>query len=116
MANEISLGDALVVSANARGFTGATIEIENNSWRDTRVYLVRGSNRRRLGMVTSMSRREYVIEPGELGSGTDIRLVADPVGGTQDHVSEVIRVLSGIVIQWQLQNNPAQSTIFVFRP
>lgn len=112
----LALADATIISASERGLTGATIEIQNNSWRDVRVFLVRGSNRRRLGLITSLGRREYVLQHSEIGFGTDVRLVADPVGGAPDHVSQTIRMVPGIVIQWNLHNNPAQSSIFIFRP
>jgi membrane-bound ClpP family serine protease len=112
----LGLDLATLVSANERGFTGATIEIQNNSWRDVRVYVVRGSTRKRLGLITSMGFREYILEPAEIASGAAVRLVADPVGSAEDHLSQSIRMESGITIQWNLQNNPRQSSIFVFRP
>ena len=82
------------------GQTGeAFVRVENRSMLDMTIYVVRGSERRRLGLVNALSTQVLQI-PRVLISGSGVlRFMADPIGGSRTPVSEEIFVKDGDVVQ-----------------
>lgn len=91
-----------------------TVAVENNNWSAMTVYVLRGSSRVRLGMVTSMSSAVFKIPASLLNTGADVRLVADPIGSSQVFVSPNVQVREGERIELSLQNHLAVSSVSVW--
>lgn len=73
----------------------ATIQVENRSWSEVVVYVVRSSQRVRLGSVPGVSTRTFVIPRSMVGAGIPLRFQADPIGSDRAPVSQEISVDAG---------------------
>lgn len=74
------------------------VRVENRSMLDMTVYVVRGAERRRLGLVNALSTQVLQI-PRVLVDGAGVlRFLADPIGGSRTPVSEEIVVRHGDVV------------------
>jgi hypothetical protein len=77
----------------------AFLRVDNRSMLDMTVYVVRSSERRRLGLVNALSTQTFRI-PSVLIQGAGLlRFLADPIGGRRTPVSQEIMVNSGDVVQ-----------------
>lgn len=77
----------------------AFVRVENRSMLDMTVYVVRSTERRRLGLVNALSTQMLSI-PSVLVNGSGVlRFQADPIGGNRTPVSEEIFVRDGDVVQ-----------------
>ena len=77
----------------------AFVRVENRSMLDMTVYVVRGSERRRLGLVNALTTQMLSI-PSVLINGSGVlRFQADPIGGSRTPISEEIFVRDGDVVQ-----------------
>lgn len=91
-----------------------TVRVENNNWDNMTVYVVRGSARHRLGMVTSMNAETFRI-PAAFMSGTEaVRLVADPIGSSNTYVTPSVQVKPGEQIEFDIENHLAISSVSVW--
>jgi hypothetical protein len=106
--------------ADARGEANAhgegvemALEVENHNWSDIVVYLMRGSQSHRLGMVTAASTAHFVFPYRHLGTGGNARLQAHAVGGPQAVTSENLLVQPGQGIKWTLESDLRQSFVAV---
>ncbi len=100
---------ARVVTVDAR-WLGATVRVENDNWRDVRVFVARGGQRRRLGTVTSMNAREWTLPDTELPMAGRIHLVAEVIGTTERATTPPVPVEAGVVIEWRIANMLSQSS------
>jgi hypothetical protein len=76
----------------------AFVRVENRSMLDMTVYVVRSTERRRLGLVNALSTQVLRI-PSVLVEGAGIlRFQADPIGGNRTPVSQEIMVSDGDVV------------------
>jgi hypothetical protein len=97
------LAVAVVLSACARSADPearpveppTTVLVENRSWSQQTIYVVRGAQRMRLGQVSAASSRTFVIPRTLLFGATALRFIADPLGGNQLPVSQEITVIPG---------------------
>lgn len=71
------------------------VEVQNQSWLDQTVYVMRSSQRVRLGQVTGSSRARLRIPSGLLFGATPLRFVADPIGSNRQATSMEILVSPG---------------------
>ena len=77
----------------------AFVRVENRSMLDMTIYVVRASERRRLGLVNALSTQMLPI-PSVLVDGSGVlRFQADPIGGRRAPISEEIFVRNGDVVQ-----------------
>ena len=77
----------------------AFVRVENRSMLDMTIYVLRGGERRRLGLVNALSTQVLAI-PSVLIDGSGVlRFLADPIGGNRTPVSEEIFVRDGDVVQ-----------------
>ena len=77
----------------------AFVRVENRSMLDMTIYVLRGGERRRLGLVNALSTQVLPI-PSVLIDGSGVlRFLADPIGGSRTPVSEEIFVRDGDVVQ-----------------
>lgn len=77
----------------------ATVKVDNRNWLDASIYVMRGSDRIRLGMVSGLSQKLFPI-PKELVFGpTTLRFLIDPVGESGTVFSQEISVSPGDEVQ-----------------
>jgi hypothetical protein len=71
------------------------VEVNNQGFLDMTVYVLRNSQRVRLGIATGSSKTRFTI-PRDVVSGiSTLRFIADPIGGRRNSVSEEITVVPG---------------------
>jgi hypothetical protein len=99
---------ALLAATSCRSTGGAApsaerseafVRVENRSMLDMTIYVLRGGERRRLGLVNALSTQVLSI-PSVLVEGSGVlRFLADPIGSSRTPVSEEIFVRNGDVVQ-----------------
>lgn len=92
----------------------ATVVVQNQNWQDVVVYVVQSGHRMRLGMVTAMTTSKFRLPQRFLGSASDIRLLADPIGSTQGYQTEGLRVLAGQQVAFNVQNRMSLSSVAIW--
>ena len=90
------------------------LEVESHNWSDIVIYLVKGSSVERLGTVGSLNTETVVFPFRRLGIGGDVRLRADPIGGSETFTSENLYVQPGQWIKWTLENDLSRSFLGVY--
>ncbi len=71
------------------------LKVDNQQFLDMNVYVIRSSQRIRLGMATGNSTTRMRIPSNLLFGPTPLRFQADPIGGTRQPVSQEINVSAG---------------------
>jgi hypothetical protein len=79
------------ISPNA----AATLQVQNNGFADMTIYVLRGSQRIRLGLSTGNSTQLFRIPADVITGAGTLRFLADPVGGRRAPVSDEISVRPG---------------------
>jgi hypothetical protein len=102
------------VESGDPGTAEVGLEVESHNWSDIVIYLVRGSSTERLGMVGALNTQTFVLPFRRLGTGTDIRLRAYPIGGPGAFTSENLYVQPGQWIKWTLENDLSRSFLGVY--
>ena len=82
------------------------LRVENQSWYDMTVYVLRGSHRVRLGTVSASSSTIFTLPRDIVGSGTPLRFLAEPVGSRRTPISDEISVFPGETIVLTIPNQP----------
>lgn len=91
----------------------ADVRVTNNNWADMNVYVDRGGMRVRLGTVTTMATRLFHIPPALMNGNGDVRLIADPIGSRETHVTSPVQVWPGQTVAFRIENHMAISSISV---
>src|SRR5205085_12622007 len=65
---------------------------------DMAVFIIRGGQRLRLGMVSGLSSRILMVRPELIGYGTEVQFEVHPIGGRGNPITETISVRPGAVI------------------
>ena len=91
-----------------------TVRVTNNNWSNMNVYAVRGSTRLRLGMVTSMATEVFRLPASVTGGGTGVRLLADPIGGSEQYLTPAVFVGQGEEVKLDLHNQLQISSVSVW--
>ncbi|HJU64117.1 MAG TPA: hypothetical protein VJ596_00510 [Gemmatimonadaceae bacterium] len=73
----------------------AHVRVENRNFLDHNVYVIRGSQRIRLGTVTGNSTATFRIPPTMIHGASTLSFQADPIGGSRAPISNEISVLPG---------------------
>ena len=73
----------------------ARVRVENRNYLDHNVYVIRGSQRIRLGTVTGNSTATFRIPPSMIHGASPLRFQADPIGASREPISNEISVLPG---------------------
>lgn len=76
-----------------------TVKVENRSFLDHNVYVLRGGQRVRLGMVTGNSTQTFTIPANLVFGVTALSFLVDPIGGTRQPVSNELPVSAGDEVQ-----------------
>lgn len=92
--------------------SGASLEVENNSTSDVRIFVLRGSMPTRVGLVTGMSTATFELRAQLIDR--EIRLYATPVGGTQRARTDAFRVRAGQLVSWKLDNRLRSDRLSVY--
>jgi hypothetical protein len=98
----------------SRADAEVALEVENHGWSDIVIYLVRGGATDRLGMVGSLNTKTFVFPFRRLGTGSDVRLRAYPIGGPRSFTSENLLVQPGQWIKWTLESDLTRSFLGVY--
>jgi hypothetical protein len=93
--------------------TPLDLEVENHNWSDIVIYLVRGTQRQRLGMVNALSSTVFTFPYRRLGSSGDARFSAHVIGGA-GYTSESVLVQPGQTLKWTLESDLARSSLAVY--
>lgn len=72
-----------------------TLRVQNQSWLDMNVFVLRSGQRIRLGMVPGSSTRVLVIPANIMFGMTPLQFMADPVGSPRTPISQEITVRPG---------------------
>ena len=94
--------------------TPVPVQIESHFMGDVTIYLVRGSLRQRLGMVTALGSAEYTFPWRWLSQSGTSRLMAYPIAGARAHLSEPLIVQPGQWIKWTLEADLDRSSMAVY--
>lgn len=90
------------------------VEIESHFMGDVTIYLVRGSMRQRLGMVTGLGTAEFTFPWRWLSQSGTSRLMAYPIAGARAQLSEPLIVQPGQWIKWTLEADLTRSSMAVY--
>jgi hypothetical protein len=104
--------DNRVATAGSAG-APATVRVANHNWLDVNVYAVQGGTRVRLGSVTSMSSGTFQLPARFLLQSAAVRLLVDPIGSTEGHMTEGVMVQGGQQISFSVQNALQFSSVSV---
>jgi hypothetical protein len=100
----LALGVSVGAASCARSHSNAatprnaptTLRVENQGFLDMNVYVVaQGGARNRLGTATGNATSHFTIPSSLIFGPTQLRFVADPIGGQRTSVSESILVSAG---------------------
>jgi hypothetical protein len=89
------------------------VVVENNKWEDVNVFAVREGRKARLGMVTSMTSREFTLPNWMLIGAGDVRLLIDPIGSSATHLTAPIPLVGGERVDLRVENMMALSAFVV---
>jgi hypothetical protein len=82
--------------------TQTTLLVDNQSFSDMTVYVLRGGSRVRLGLAPGAAKTSFIIPADVLVTGEAVRFVADPIGIVRASVSEQIYVHPGDQVTMQI--------------
>jgi hypothetical protein len=91
-----------------------SLEVENHNWSDVVIYLLRGGQPERIGMVTAHNTSTFVFPYRRLGASGNSRLSAYPIGGGSAFNSENLLVQPGQSIKWTLETDLSRSSLVVY--
>jgi len=73
----------------------ASVLVANHNFSDITLYAVQSGSRIRLGMVTGLTTRRLPIPRSVALMSDEVRILADPIGGSQTYLSPPVRVQPG---------------------
>jgi len=81
------------------------VTVDNQNFLDMDVFIIRGGQRLRLGMVPGISSRILMVRPELIGYGTEVQFEVHPIGGRGTPITETISVRPGDVIRLTIPPN-----------
>jgi hypothetical protein len=90
-----------------------TLQVENHHSGDIVIYLMRGNQPYRLGLVTAASSAHFTFAYRHVGSTGNARLRAHAVGGPRTVTSETLLIQPGQWIKWTLESDLRRSFLTV---
>jgi hypothetical protein len=90
------------------------VDVRNHHWSDMVIYAVQSDHRQRLGLVNSMSAARLTFPPALDGTGTKVRLLADPIGANEQFSTDPIRVSPGQRVEFTIENHLAISNYAIW--
>ena len=76
-----------------------TLRVENSAFLDMTIYVLRSSQRTRLGVATGLSVTKFTIPKSLIFGATSLAFYASPIGGHRTPVSQEISVSPGDEVQ-----------------
>jgi hypothetical protein len=73
----------------------ASIRVDNEGFSDMTVYALRSAQRVRLGLAPGHANTVFTVPSALMNGLTQLRFIADPIGGARPSVSEEITVAPG---------------------
>jgi hypothetical protein len=89
------------------------LQVENHHAGDIVIYLMRGNQPYRLGMVPAVSSASFTFPYRHVGSTGNARLRADAVAGPRSVTSEYLHIQPGQLLRWTLENDLRRSFLTV---
>src|SRR5207237_1999762 len=74
------------------------VTVDNQNFLDMDVFIIRGGQRLRLGMVSGLSSRILMVRPELIGYGTEVQFEVHPIGGRGNLITETLSVMPVVVI------------------
>lgn len=90
------------------------LTVENHYYGDVVIYLVHGSQRERLGMVSALATATFSFPFRRLSPSGTSRLFAYPIAGSRGLTSDPLLVQPGQEISWTLESDLDRSSMTVF--
>lgn len=90
----------------------ARVIVANHGFADVTVYVLQSGARWRLGTVTGMSEQRFNLRLSNPTS--DIRLLADPIGGSRGWLSPAVHVRAGEAVDLRLHATLSMSSVSVW--
>src|SRR5436853_7063842 len=81
------------------------VTVDNQNFLDMDVFIIRGGQRLRLGMVPGISSRILMVRPELIGYGTEVQFEVHPIGGRGTPITETISVRPGAGIRLTIPPN-----------
>lgn len=109
-----SVGGLGACSMSARGTdtnaatpaVATIIEVENNGFLDRTIYVIpQNGSRQRVGVATGNSTTRLTIPASTFFGTTQLRFIADPIGGQAPSVSESVLVNAGDTVHMMIPNS-----------
>ena len=85
------------------------VQIDNRNFSDMNVYLVNEGTHVLLGSAPGMSKTTLTLPPGSVSSRWQVRLMADPIGGSNAIRTPTLMVAPGQNVYWTIGSDPASS-------
>ncbi|MGK2934264.1 MAG: hypothetical protein ACSLFE_03350 [Gemmatimonadaceae bacterium] len=82
--------------------TAATVRVDNQAFLDVNVYLLRSGQRTRLGTVTALTTRTFVLPRSIVGTAVTVQFVASFIGSSRAPVSEEVVVWEGDEVELRI--------------
>jgi hypothetical protein len=107
----LAVGVALAACASSgtnaanQGAQTATLVVENRALLDMNMYVLRSSQRVRLGTATGLTTSRFTIPASLILGVTSLRFQADPIGSNRSPVSEEINVSAGDEVHLMIPPN-----------
>jgi hypothetical protein len=87
------------------------VEVESHFQGDVVIYLLRGSQRERLGLVTGLGSAAFTFPYRRLGSSGSSRLLAYPIAGASSYASDPLYIQPGQSLKWTLEAELSRSSL-----
>lgn len=81
-----------------------TVQVENRNWLDMTIYVLRGAQRHRLGIVRAASTKVLKIPDYLVVGPTTLQFLADPIGSATTPISQRITVTPGDQVELYIPN------------
>jgi hypothetical protein len=94
---------------NASARQAIEVRIDNRNFSDMNVYLVNEGTHVLLGSAPGMSKTTLTLPSGSVSSRWQVRLVADPIGGSNAIRTPTLLVAPGQNVYWTIGADPASS-------
>ena len=91
------------------GRSKTRVEIDNQNFNVMNIYLINQGTRMLLGSANGLSKTTLQIPDGVVRSSWQVRLLADPIGGTSPIRTPSLLVAPGQNVYWTIGSDPANS-------
>lgn len=85
------------------------VQIDNQNFNDMNIYLIDSGTRVFLGSVDGLSKGSLSIPRGANPSSFQVRLLADPIGGSSPITTPSLLVGPGQNVYWTIGSSPSSS-------